>query len=306
MTNQGSIAPAQCAEGSQSPAGFVDWRAYLLLLPAIAIVAILFGGGLVLALLQSVGVIGILGERRFSLSAYQAALSNSEFLRSLLLSLYIAGVATGVSLVFSVALALLLRRAGRWASFACQITLPIPHLVGITGILLLLSPSGLMARLLYALGWIQSDQDFPLLVNDTANIGVFTHFFWKEIPFITLILFAVLRGINPAYEIQARVLGASPWQCFWNVTLPMMKTGILSSSLIVFSYIFASFEVPFLLGSTRPRPLPVLIYRQFTDSDLTRRPEAIALGIILSVLSLFIIVVYSWIVARDRKAVIHT
>lgn len=278
------------------------WRAYLLLLPVIGIIGLLFGGGLVMAFLQSIGAIGLLGSGQISLTAYQTALANPEFLRSLTLSVYIAIVATGLSTVFSIGLAILLRTAGRWASFACQVTLPIPHLVGIVGVLLLLSPSGLISRWLYALGGIQSDQDFPLLVNDAANIGVLLHFLWKEIPFMTLILLAVLRGINPAYEMQARALGASPWQCFWHVTLPMMKSGIFSSSLIVFGYIFASFEVPFLLGSTRPRTLPVLIYRAFTDSDLTRRPEAIALGIILSALSMLIVVAYSWLVSRNYQS----
>lgn len=277
-----------------------QWRAYLLMLPAVGIISLLFGGGLILAFLQSIGAIGLLGAGQISLAAYQSALTNPEFLRSLSLNFYIAVVATGLSTVLSIGLAILLRTAGRGASFACQITLPIPHLVGIVGILLLLSPSGLISRLLYALGWIRSDQDFPLLVNDNANVGVLLHFLWKEIPFVTLILLAVLRSINPAYEMQARVLGASVWQCFWNVTLPMIKSGILSSSLIVFGYIFASFEVPFLLGSTRPRTLPVLIYRIFTDSDLNRRPEAIALGIILSVVSMLMIGAYSWFILRDR------
>jgi putative spermidine/putrescine transport system permease protein len=280
-----------------------QWRAYLLMLPAIAIIGLLFGGGLVLAFLQSIGAIGILEAGQISLSAYQAALANPEFWRSIALSFYIAVAATGVATVLSIGLAVLLRTAGQWASFACQITLPIPHLVGIVGVLLLLSPSGLVSRLLYALDWTHSDQDFPLLVNDAANIGVLLLFLWKEIPFITLILLAVLRSINPAYEMQARALGASPWQCFWAVTLPMLKPGILSSSLIVFGYIFASFEVPFLLGSTRPRTLPVLVYRAFTDTDLSHRPEAIALGILLSMLSLLIIVAYLWLVSRDRQSV---
>ncbi|WP_088889312.1 ABC transporter permease [Leptolyngbya ohadii] len=300
-----AVLPTQRTE-IQKSARRSQWRtyglAYGMLLPAVVIIGLLFGGGMVLAFLQSIGAIGILGAGNISLSAYQAALSNPEFIRSLGLSLYIAIVATGASTILSIALAMALRKAGRWASVACQITLPIPHLVGIAGILLLLSPSGLISRLFYAIGLIQSDQDFPLLVNDSANVGVLLHFLWKEIPFMTLILLAVLRGINPAYEMQARALGASPWQCFWNVTLPMMKSGILSSSLIVFGYIFSSFEVPFLLGSTRPRTLPVLVYRAFTDSDLTRRPEAIALGIILSILSILIIVAYSWVISRDRQS----
>lgn len=301
-----AVLPTQQKLELQKSAWRSQWRtygqAYAMLLPAVTIIGLLFGGGLVLAFLQSIGAIGILGAGNLSLSAYGVALRNPDFLRSLGLSLYIAIVATGASTILSIALAMALRKAGRWASVACQITLPIPHLVGIAGILLLLSPSGLISRLLYAIGWIQSDQDFPLLVNDAANVGVLLHFLWKEIPFMTLILLAVLRGINPAYEMQARALGASPWQCFWNVTLPMMKSGILSASLIVFGYIFASFEVPFLLGSTRPRTLPVLVYRAFTDSDLTRRPEAIALGMILSILSILIIVTYSWVISRDRSS----
>lgn len=275
-------------------------KAYLLLLPALSVIGILFGGGLVLALLQSCGLLTILGSGQPTLAAYRSVLNNPEFWRSLWLSFYIAIVSTGLSVIFSIGLALLLRSAGRWASFACQITLPIPHLVGVTAMLLLLAPSGLLSRIAFVLGWIQSDQDFPLLVNDAANIGVILHFLWKEIPFITLILLAVLRGINPGYETQARALGASPWQCFWNVTFPMMKPGILSSSLIVFGYIFSSFEVPFLLGSTRPRTLPVLVYRSFTDSDLARRPEAIALGLILAMIAIGLIVVYLQLTCRRQ------
>lgn len=277
-----------------------EWHAYLLMLPAVGIIGLLYGGGLLLAVLQSVGLIGVLGEPQFSLDAYRLALSNPEFGRSLGLSFLIATLATAMSTMLSIGLALLLRSAGRWASVACQITLPIPHLVGIAGIILLLAPSGLISRLLMALGWIQTDQDFPLLVNDNGNIGVLIHFLWKEIPFITLILLAVLRGINPAYEMQARALGASPWKCFWNVTLPMMKPGILSASLIVFGFTFASFEVPFLLGATRPRTLPVLVYQAFTDTDLARRPEAVALGLILSAISIAIIAAYLWMTSSSR------
>ncbi|MBE9102719.1 ABC transporter permease [Vacuolonema iberomarrocanum] len=278
-------------------------RPYLLLLPALSIIGVLFGGGLLLALFQSLGFFTLLGPGELSLEAYRAAYSNSEFWTSLLQSFYIAIVATALSTVLSVGLAMLLRSANRWATLACQITLPIPHLVGIAGILMLLAPSGLIARVFLALGWIQTDQDFPLLVNDGASIGLLIHFLWKEIPFITLILLAVLRGLNPAYEQQARALGASPWQCFWNVTLPLLKPGILSASLIVFGFIFSSFEVPFLLGAIQSRTLPVYVYRAFTDTDLTRRPEAIALGLTLSAISIAVIAIYLWITANARSQV---
>ena len=277
-------------------------QAYILLLPAVGLVGLLFGGGLVLAFLQSVGLLGLVGDRTLSFVAYREVLSSGEFWRSLWLSLYIAIVSTGLSTVLSIGLALLLRRAGRWASFACQLTLPIPHLVGIAGMLLLISPSGLISRVLYAAGLIQSDQQFPLLVNDSANFGVIVLFLWKEIPFITLILLAVLRGIRPEYESQARALGASRWQCFWNITLPLMKSGILSASLIVFGYVFSSFEVPFLLGSTYPLTLPVLVYQAFIHVDLNQRATAIALGLLLSLISVLLSALYLWLGADRTSA----
>ena len=273
----------------------MPWQAYLLVLPAVSIIAVLFGGGLILALLQSVGLLGVAADGSLSLEAYRQAFSSEAFWQSLGLSLYIAFAATALSTLLSMGLALLLQGAGRWASFACQLTLPIPHLVGIAGILLLLSPSGLLSRLLFTLGWIGSDQDFPLLVNDAANIGVMIHFLWKEIPFMTLILLAVLRGIRPEYGMQARALGANPWQCFWHVTLPLLRPGILSASLLVFGFIFGSFEVPFLLGSTAPKTLPILVYQAFTAVDLDQRAVAIALGLILSLISVSLIALYLWL-----------
>jgi putative spermidine/putrescine transport system permease protein len=272
----------------------LPWQAYLLVLPAMSLIGILFGGGLILAVLQSIGLVGLTSSG-MSLDAYQEALTSGVFWQSLGLSLYIALSATILSTVLSVGLAVLLQGAGRWASFACQLTLPIPHLVGIAGILLLLSPSGLIARVLFNLGWIASDQDFPLLVNDGANLGVMIHFLWKEIPFMTLILLAVLRGIRPEYGMQARALGASPWQCFWHVTLPLLRPGIISASLLVFGFIFGSFEVPFLLGSTYPKTLPILVYQSFTNVDLNQRPVAIALGLILSLISMGLIALYLWL-----------
>ncbi|MGB3294001.1 MAG: ABC transporter permease subunit, partial [Phormidesmis sp.] len=149
---------------------------------------------------------------------------------------------------------------------------------------------------------IQSDQQFPLLVNDSANFGVIVLFLWKEIPFVTLILLAVLRGIRPEYESQARALGASRWQCFWNITLPLMKPGILSASLIVFGYVFGSFEVPFLLGSTYPPTLPVLVYQAFTNVDLNQRATAITLGLLLSLVSVLLSALYLWLGSRSRQS----
>ncbi|MBE9064541.1 hypothetical protein IQ256_26670 [cf. Phormidesmis sp. LEGE 11477] len=68
----------------------------------------------------------------------------------------------------------------------------------------------------------------------------------------------------------------------------------------MFGYVFGSFEVPFLLGATAPKTLPVLVYQAFTNADLTQRSVAIALGLILSFVSIGLIALYLWLGSNKR------
>lgn len=266
------------------PVGLKGIRQYGPLLPALGLVGLLYGGGLLLALAQSVGLYG-LGERGFTLQGYGELLRDAEVGGSLLLSLRIALLATGLALLLGLGLALLLRGLGGWAIWLGQLTLPIPHLVGVAGMLLLLGPSGWLARLAFQLGWIASDQDFPLWVNDRGYVGVLLYWLWKEIPFAALVALTLLRGMGSELEQQARLLGASAAQTFWYVTLPLLRPGLLATGILIFGFVFSAFEVPLLLGPTYPRTLPVLIYQRFTHINLEQRQQAVALGIILLAVS---------------------
>jgi putative spermidine/putrescine transport system permease protein len=69
----------------------------------------------------------------------------------------------------------------------------------------------------------------------------------KEAPFIALMILALLARLGDEYEQAARVLGASAWQRFRHVTLPLIAPAVVSSSLMVFAFIFGAFEVPFIV-----------------------------------------------------------
>ena len=68
--------------------------------------------------------------------------------------------------------------------------------------------------------------------------------------------------------------------------------GVLSSSVLVFAFTFGAFEVPLLLGQRFPSALPVLAYRAYTDVDLNARPEAMAMSVIITIVSAALIFVY--------------
>ncbi|MFT0789064.1 ABC transporter permease subunit [Synechococcus sp. H55.10] len=254
------------------------------LLPALSLVGLIYGGGLLLALAQSVGLYG-LGRTGLSLQGYGELLGDAEVWGSLLLSLGLALLATGLALVLGLGSALLLRGLGWWAIWLAQLTLPVPHLVGAAGMWLLLAPSGWLARLAFQVGWIASDQDFPLWVNDRGYVGVLLYWLWKEIPFAALVALTLLRGMGSELEQQARLLGASAEQAFWQVTLPLLRPGLLATGILIFGFVFSAFEIPLLLGPTYPRTLPVLIYQRFTHINLEQRQQAVALGVILLAIS---------------------
>ena len=270
-------------------------RVALLLAPALVILGGLFLGGLGVAALRSFGYMPILGLTEPNLDAYRTILTDTALWQSLGRSLYIAGTSTRISAVLAVAAALLIRSIGpgrRALTFLFQLNLTMPHLVGAIGVLLLLSQSGSFARLAFAAGLIERPGEFPALVYDRASIGIIVQYIWKELPFIGVIVLANMRGLGTAYENAARSLGASRWQAVRHVLLPMILPGTAAASAIVFAFVFGAYEIPALLGTHFPQALPVLAYDTFTDPDLTRRPEAMAMAMLITAVSALLIWAY--------------
>jgi thiamine transport system permease protein len=70
--------------------------------------------------------------------------------------------------------------------------------------------------------------------------------------------------LDPDVESAARVLGASRWRAFVEVTLPMLRPAIAAASSIVFLFTITSFGVILILGGPRFATVEVEIYRQTT------------------------------------------
>jgi putative spermidine/putrescine transport system permease protein len=268
-------------------------RIALLLAPALLVLGVLFLGGLWTALVQSFGYLPAIGQTELSLDAYREVLSGREFLDSLLLTLWVAGVSTAVSTVLAVLAALALRRStGRLAAAVFQLPITTPHLVAAVGIALVVSQTGLGARLAAFLGLIGEPREFPALLYDRYSIGVILTYVWKETPFIALVVLAALRGVASELEEVARTLGANAWQRFWYVVFPAIAPAVVGASLIVFAFSFGAFEVPFLLGKSYPTILPVTAYNEYRDIDLASRPTAMAINVLIALITALFAALY--------------
>lgn len=264
-------------------------RLVLLLAPALLLMGGLFMTGLGLTLMRSLRYFPALGMTDPDLVAYATILTRPDFLKSLTLSLWIATLSTLIAAALALGAALLLRQTfpGRaLISFLVQLNLTIPHIVGAIGILYLVSQSGSFARLAHAAGLIAGPAEFPILTQDPYAIGIILLYIWKELPFITLILLANMQTLGEDHEAVARSLGASRWQAFRHVLLPMVMPGLVTASALVFAFAFGAYEVPLVLGAHAPKALPVLAWQAWTDTDLATRPEAMAMAVIIAVVGM--------------------
>lgn len=265
-----------------NPGGF---KTAALLAPALAVVTALFGGGLVLGLIQSLGWLPAAGMQSVTLAHFANVLTDPDFLNSLGLTVYVALTSTAIAAGLSILTAfylISLSEKNRLVHFIFQIPLTTPHLVIAVAMVFLLAPAGFLSRVVVKLGLIDSSAAFPLLINDRWGIGIILTYVWKEIPFITLMILSVLRRSGAELLAVGRTLKANRWQRFRYITLPTIFPALGAACLIVFAYTFGAFEVPFLLGRTYPMMLPVWAYKNYSDVDLLARPEGIATGLIIA------------------------
>ncbi len=283
---------------------FGQIRVPLMLSGVLAVILVLFVGGLVLGLSQSFGYMPALGGTEFTLKHYINVLNDSRFLAALGLTVRLSIATTILTSVLAVVCALALRqplRGKRLATFIFQLNIPLPHILGAISAIFLLSQSGMVARTAFRAGLIEGPAGFPTLIFDKNLIGVMLIYAWKGVPFVGVILLAILQSTAEDYEELARTLGANQWQRLWYVILPLIMPGLLRGAILVFAAVFSSYALPFLLGAAYPKALAVLAFEYYSNVDLGYRNEAMAMSVIMAVLVTVLTLLYMRLAAYVRR-----
>ena len=276
---------------------------YILLVPQLILGAI-FIIGLGTGIIQSLGVIPAFGLTEPTLKYYKEILTRSDILQSLKYSLYIAFVsaffATSIGTILCAILVNLRQVKGK-VMRVVQIPIIVPHVIVALFAINILSQNGILARIGAQLGLISDQQQFPLLLYDGHGIGVILAYLWKEIPFIVYFVIALMANISDSLGEAATNLGANRIQVFWKITLPLCMNTILSGFLIIFVFALGAYELPFILGATLPRALPVLAYIEYSKPDLLARPYAMAINGLMIAVSWSVAVIYYILLSRSTK-----
>jgi putative spermidine/putrescine transport system permease protein len=114
--------------------------------------------------------------------------------------------------------------------------------------------------------------------------GFGAHLTWT-LPFGVLIMLAVFNRFSPAYEEAARDLGASPWQTFRYVVLPMILPMLIGVALFGFTLSYDEFARTMMTAGTF-NTLPLELYAMTTN---VTTPVLYALGTVTTAFSFAII-----------------
>ena len=117
---------------------------------------------------------------------------------------------------------------------------------------------------------------------------------WKTAPFMALLLLAGLQVIPEELNDAAEVDGATAWQRFVRITLPLLRPAILVALIFRTLDALRIFDLPYVLtqGANGTTTLSLLSYQQLTQNQL------IGPGSALAVLTFIIVMAVSFVYIR--------
>lgn len=228
---------------------------------------------------------------------YSDALSSSEFWDALRNTFVFTGISVSIELVLGLAFAMAMHQAfkGR-ALLRATVLVPWAVLTFGTGLLWrsIFEPNlGFANSTLSALSLPGADviwlgqEGYAMAVMIFADV-------WKTAPFMALLILAGLQVIPEDVYDASKVDGASTWQRFTRITLPLLKPAILVALLFRTLDALRVFDLPFALtnGTNGTNTLSLYAYQELTNNQL------IGLGSALSVLTFAIVMAVSLVYIR--------
>ena len=210
-----------------------------------------------------------------------SALSDTEVLSSIFLTLRTAFFAVVLVAVTGIPLAYLIARYDFWGKSVLESMLDIPVMVPHTA-------AGIALLVAFGNGWIaEVFAKIGLELIDTTT-GIIAAMMFLSAPFLINGAKEGFRKVDPRLEGVARTLGASRMAAFWTIALPNARNDIINGALMMWSRGLGEFGAVVIIAY-HPMVAPVLIYDRFNSYGLKYSAPVAASMILVSVV-LFLVV----------------
>ena len=101
------------------------------------------------------------------------------------------------------------------------------------------------------------------------------------LPFVVRSVLPTLDSIAPALRESARVLGATPWQVWRQIDLPLVSRGLLVGATFAFTISMGEFGASLFIARPASATIPVVIYRLLGQPGALNNGQAMAMSVIL-------------------------
>jgi len=232
---------------------------WLVVLPAVLMLALLYFVPLGNVLLTSVT------DPKPGLQNYELLFTSASVQRSLLTTLRIAAITTAVALLLGYGVAYAMRAASTRTQRLMLVLVLLPFWISILvrsfAWIALLGTQGPVNSALVAWGLV--DEPVSLVRNET---GVLIGMIHVMVPYAVLTLYANMRGIDVGLVAAARSLGASRFQAFRLVFLPLTAPGLIGAGMLVFILSLGFYITPALLGGGKVLMIAEYVAVQINDT----------------------------------------
>lgn len=234
---------------------------------------------------------------------YRDVLSDPEFWAAVRFTLVFVAVTVPVSMVFGLAVALLLDRIGRGRAFYMAALL-LPFIVTpVVGTLIyedLFERGGLVSWL-----WEVFTDDAFAVSASNVKVLILIQYIWYVMPFAMITFFAGLQTLPEERAEAAALDGAGFWRNLWHVTLPHLRLLVVFVGLISVMDAYRVYDSVFVWTGNRfteAHTLSVYNVRVATAFDIGRLGKGNAIAV-LTVIGIFVVLIpFLWRSYRDQIA----
>jgi len=237
----------------------------------------------------SVRVAGL--SRWAGLGNYQTALSNNDFWKALVTTLVFTTASVFLELVIGLAMAMAMHAAFKGQGLLRTVVLvPWAVLTVVTAIMwrtIFESPQGFVNQILGTdTVWLGQEPQ-ALIVIIIADV-------WKTAPFMALLILAGLQVIPDDIYEAAKVDGATAWQRFRKITIPLLMPAILVALIFRTLDALRIFDLPYVLtkGAHGTTTLSLIAQQTFAENRIY------GLGAAYSVLTFIVVMIVSFTYIR--------
>jgi putrescine transport system permease protein len=222
-------------------------------------------------------------QLRLKLGNYLFIALDDLYFQTYLSSLKFAAVTTLICLVIAYPFAYFMARspADKRPALLMLVMLPFwtSFLLRVYAWKMLLADSGVFNNVAMAMGLLSE----PVKMMNTP-FSLVLGMVYTYVPFMILPLYANLVKMDLSLLEAALDLGATPWQAFWRITVPLSKSGIIAGSMLVFIPCVGEFVIPELLGGPQTLMIGRVLWDEFFSNNDWPMAATVAVVMVLLII----------------------